>query len=267
MTAAVKEDATGTSTPPSATSPQPTAAASTASLGAAVTAAEFIARPDRHSGEAPVVTSRGYVAGALFPTVDSLAAALRALRGAGRTEDVVGLLIPLEGDDPAAGVVRTRRDPAPKRGFDLMDFLMTAIDPHRSSTWQAGWAPGKNAGAAVELLGNVTRWLVGIQAVRLHGVPGGEPLWVLGRPNHAAAIHKVPGDSQEGLVGMLATYAIVESIAPYVAERLAAGDCVLTTCESDVNRAKDDERIMRKAGAVQVFDRVALEWRYGVRSA
>ena len=245
----------------------PTAAASTASLGAAVTAADFIARPNRHSADAPVVTSRGYVAGALFPSVDGLAAALRSLRSAGRTEDVVGLLIPLEGDDPAEGIVRTRRDPAPAPRFNLVDFLMTALDPHRPSGWDSGWAPGKNAGAAVDLLGDLTRWLVGIQAVRLHGTPGVEPFWVLGRPNHAAAIHKIPGDSKEGFVGMLATYAIVESLAPYVAERLAAGDCVLTTCESDLNRARNDERIMKKAGAIQVFDRLPLEWRYGVRPA
>ena len=245
----------------------PTAAASTASLGASVTAAEFITRRDRHSGDAPVVTSRGYVSGALFPTVKSLASALRALRGAGRTEDVVGLLIPLEGDDPAAGIVRARRDTPPPPRFNLVEFLMTALDPHRPSGWQSGWAPGKNAGAAVDLLGDLTRWLVGIQAVCLHGTPGVEPFWVLGRPNHAAAIHKILGDSQEGFVGMLATYAIVEPLAPYVAERLAAGDCVLTTCESDANRASSDERIMKKAGAIQMFDRVPLEWRYGVRPA
>ncbi|HET7772029.1 MAG TPA: hypothetical protein VFN74_24870 [Chloroflexota bacterium] len=252
--------------PPSPPTP-PTAEASTASLGAAVTAADFIARPGRHSADAPVVTSRGYISGALFPSVEDLARALRALRGAGRTEDVVGLLIPLDGDDPAAGIARARREPAPRRGFSLGEFLMTALDPHRQTTWTAGWAPGKNSGAAVELLGDVTRWLVGIQAVRLHGIPGEEPLWVLGRPNHAAAIHKLEGDSQEGLVGMLATYAIAESIAPYVAERLSAGDCVLTTCESDANRARNDERIMKKAGAVRVFDLLPLTWQYGHRQA
>jgi hypothetical protein len=233
------------------------------SVAAPVSAAEFIARPDRHEADPPVVTSRGFVAGALFPSVETLAAALRSLRGAGRTEDVVGLLIPLEGDDPDAAVVRARRDPAPRRGFNLVDFLMTALDPHRPSGWQSGWAPGKNAGVAVDLLGGLTRWLIGIQAVRLHGVPGGEPLWVLGRPNHAAAIHKVTGDSQEGYAGMLATYAVAESLAPYVAERLAAGDCMLTTCESDANRARSDERMMRKAGAIQIFDRVTREQKYG----
>ena len=245
----------------------PTGEESTASLGTAVTAAEFITRRDRHSGDEPVVTSRGYVAGALFPSVASLAAALRALRSAGRTEDVVGLLIPLEGEDPDEGIVRNRRDAAPARRFNLGEFLMTALDPHRPAGWRAGWAPGKNSGTSVDLLGDLTRWLVGIQAVRLHGTPGVEPFWVLGRPNHAAAIHKVLGDSQEGLVGMLATYGVVESLAPYVAERLAAGDCVLTTCESDANRAKNDERIMKKAGAIQLFDLLELVWRYGVRQA
>ena len=245
----------------------PTAAASTASLGAAVTAVEFNARPDRHDADAPVVTSRGYVAGALFPSVEGLAAALRALRGAGRTEDVVGLAIPLEGDDPDAGLIRTRNEAAPKRGFDLMDFLMTALDPHRRSSWQATWAPGKNSGTAVELLGGVTRWLVGIQPFAIHEVPGVAPFWVLGRANHAAALHKIAGDSHEGYRGILASFGVVESHALACAERLAAGDLLLTTCESDANRARSDERIMKKAGASLVFERVPLEWRYGVHGA
>ena len=251
---------------PTGTAAAAASSGSGAVLAASISAAEFLSRPELHTA-APVVTSRGFVAGALFPSVEALAAALRSLRDAGRTEDVVGLLIPLEGDDPSEGIVRTRRDPAPPRGFNLVEFLMTALDPHQPSGWEGGWAPGKNSGIAVELLGDVTRWLIGIQAVRLHGVPGGEPLWVLGRPNHAAAIHKVPGDSREGLVGMLATYGVVESLAPHVAERLAAGDCVLTTCESDANRARNDERIMKKAGAVRLFDRLELTWRYGVRPA
>ena len=245
----------------------PSAATSTASLGAAVTAVEFAARPNRHDADAAVVTSRAYLAGALFPSVDALAASLRALRSAGRTEDVVGLAIPLDGDDPDAGTVRARAEAAPKRGFNLVEFLMTALDPHRPSGWQATWAPGKNSGSSVDLLGGVTRWLVGIQPFAIHGVPGVDPFWVLGRPNHAAALHKITGDSQEGYGGILASFGVGQSLALVCAERLAAGDCLLTTCESDLNRARSDERIMKKAGAAQVFDRLPLTWSYGDRHA
>lgn len=261
MTSAVPETA------PVAPAAMPTAATSTASLGASVSAVEFGTRPSRHDGDAPVITSRAYLSGALFPSVASLAAALSALRGAGRTEDVVGLAIPLDGDDPDAGIVRPRAGLTPKRGFDLVEFLMTALDPHKPSGWVGNWAPGKNSGTAVDLLGDVTRWLVGIQPFAIHGLPGVAPFWVLGRPNHAAAVHKIAGDAHEGFAGILASFGVVESLALVCAERLAAGDCLLTTCESDLNRARGDERIMKKAGAVQIFDRLPLTWSYGHRQA
>lgn len=242
------------------------ASRATASLGRPVSAAEFAARIDGASSDAPVTTSHAYVIGGLFTTVQDLADALRALRAARRTEDVVGLAIPLEGDDPADGVVRTRRgDAAAKRRFSLGEFLLTAIDPHRQREWTAGWAPGKNAGLAVELLGDLTRWLVGIQPMKIHDVPGGEEVWVLGRPNHAAAIQKVAGDSHEGYVGILATLGVPLDYAALCAQRLVAGDCLLTTCETDLGRTRSDARIMRRHGAAHVFDPYPLEWRYGVR--
>lgn len=211
----------------------------------------------------PVITSAAFVSGALFPSVASLANALRSLRGAGRTEDVVGFAIPLDGDDPNTSVVRTRSGPPLRRGFNLVEFLMTALDPHRPSGWPALEAPGKNSGSSVDLLGNLTRWLVGIQPFAIHEVSGVPPFWVLGRPNHAAALHKITGDAHEGYAGILASFGVVASLASFCADRLAAGDCLLTTCETDANRARDDERFMRKAGAIHLFDLLPLEWRYG----
>ncbi|HEU5318433.1 MAG TPA: hypothetical protein VFX49_20135 [Chloroflexota bacterium] len=243
----------------------------TATITAPITATEFAARRDRHSDDAPVVTTRSYLSGALFPTVEGLSDALRALRGAGRTEDVVGLAIPLEGDDPSAGIVRARLDPPPRRGFNLVEFLVTAMDPHRSAGgWSAGWAPGKNSGLAVELLGDLTRWLVGIQPFRVPAGPdagdqGG--VWILGRPNHAAAVAGLPGDSREGPTGMLATIGVPQAIGLLSAERLAAGDCILTTCETDERRQRSDERMMRRAGASYVFEPVILSKQYGERQA
>ena len=56
-------------------------------------------------------------------------------------------------------------------------------------------------------------------------------------------------------------------IAAEVAAALAAGYCLLTTCETDENRMKRDLKILRKAGATQVFGPISLHVHYGVRPA
>ena len=209
-----------------------------------------------------VLTSRAILIGGLMPSVTDLAAALRALRGLGRTEDVVGFAIPLEGD-PSERRVRQPEGPVAKPRFDLMDFLMTAIDPHRRETRFGRWAPGRNAPLAFEVLGDLTRWLVGIYTLQLHDVRGEEDVHALARSNHAAAMHKLTGDTTEGYVGMLATLGVPPLVATEYAARLAGGECILTTCETDDNRAKRDEKIMRKLGARDLFTPVELEVRYG----
>jgi hypothetical protein len=221
-----------------------------------------------------VVTSRAYLSGALLPSVDALLSAIKALRATGSTEDVVGLAIPLAGD-PNGGeaMVRTRREvDQGKKKFNLIEFLMTAIDPHGQGRRRARWrlGPGRNVGTASEIMGNVTRWMVGIQTFR---IPLPEPvgdetaLWVLARPNHAAAIHKLEGDSHEGYVGMMATLGVPASVAAEFVRKLEAGDCLLTTCETDPGRARRDQNIMRRAGATSMFEPQTLTVEYGVRPA
>jgi hypothetical protein len=228
---------------------------------------------DAYQDVSGVTTSRAYVVGGLLPSVADLAGALRALRATGQTEDVVGFAIPLEGDDPDAGIVRELRtgdDATPrKRGFDLMRFLAVAMDPHGDSRrrWQLRWAPGRNVRVAVEVLGDLTRWLVGIHAFKIHDARGEEDVWVLGRPNHAAAMHKLAGDAREGARGVLATLAVPGDAAAEVGAALTAGYCLLTTCETDENRMKRDLKILRRAGAIQVFGPVPLDVHYGVRPA
>ena len=106
------------------------------------------AQPVRDSRVDPagVLTSRAILVGGLMPSVTDLAAALRALRGLARTEDVVGFAIPLEGD-PSERRVRPLAGPVAKPRFDLMEFLMTAIDPHRRTARFGRWAPGTMSAA------------------------------------------------------------------------------------------------------------------------
>jgi hypothetical protein len=243
----------------------------TAAWADTVTAASFVTNRDRHSADAAVVTSRAYLGGALFPSVEGLVDALRHLRSAGRTEDVVGLAIPLEGDEPDAGIVRRRKDRPHKRSFNLVEFLMTALDPHRPSGWSGIWAPGKNNAVAVDLLGDLTRWLVGVQPFRVSEIPnagtdgvvGDSNVWILGRPNHGAAVAGLLGDAHEGPVGVLVTVGVPATVGLLCAQRLAAGDCILTTCETDSRRRLSDDRIMRKAGATYFFDTVVMTQSYG----
>jgi hypothetical protein len=66
---------------------------------------------------------------------------------------------------------------------------------------------------------------------------------------------------------MLATIGVPLEIGALCAERLAAGDCILTTCETDGGRQRSDERIMRRAGATYLFEPLVLTKAYGERQA
>jgi hypothetical protein len=207
---------------------------------------------------------RAIVVGGLFPRPPGLLKALRALRSAGATNDVVGLAIPLEGDPTApdtpvrvAGLDRRRR-------FDPVDFLLTVLDPHRPPPQPDGWARGPEGPLAQGVLGDLTHWLVGVYTFRvplgegLRGPraspPGGDGVWVLGRPSHAAAIHGARGAALEGAAGALASLGVPERLAARYAERLAAGESILTVCETDPGRARRDERILSRQGAVELFE-------------
>jgi hypothetical protein len=94
---------------------------------------------------------------------------------------------------------------------------------------------------------------------------GDEGVWVLGRPNHAAAMQRVRGDSQEGAPGVLATLAVPPELAIDYAARLAAGECILTTCETDQGRMRRDQQLLRKVGALHLFTPYEQVVEYGVR--
>jgi hypothetical protein len=240
-----------------------------ATAAAPVPAAAFATRVAAETaGLAGVVTARSFIQGGTLPSVEALAGVLRALRGAGATEDVVGFAIPLAGD-PEEGVVR-RRDgaPPPRQRFNLGEYLLDALDPHRPRGWTGGgMGPGRNVALASQVLGDLTRWLVGIHTFRVPEVAGGDGVWVLGRPNHAAAIQRVRGDSHEGASGVLATLAVPTDLAADYAARLAAGECALTTCETDEGRMRRDAKLLRQAGAVHVFAPYHQVVEYGVRPA
>jgi hypothetical protein len=194
--------------------------------------------------------------GGLFDGPDGLLPALRALRGAGATNDVVGLAIPLSGDpsDPDAEVYALSASSGPRRKrIDVLDVLMTIVDPHRPRVELNGWARDRTGVLAASLLQDLNRWLVGVLTFRVPGPDGGPGVWVLGRPNHAAAVQGFRDGAQEGPTGAMASFGIPRGRAWHYAERLAAGASVLTTCETDDGRARRDRGILEKNGARDVF--------------
>jgi hypothetical protein len=74
-------------------------------------------------------------------------------------------------------------------------------------------------------------------------------------------------DTTEGYLGELATFGVPAPVAQEYARRLIGGECVLTTCETDPGRSRRDEKILRRAGAQDLFRPIELAMRYGVRKA
>ena len=84
----------------------------------------------------------------------------------------------------------------------------------------------------------------------------GSGTWVLGRPNHASAVAGSEGAALGGAAGALSALGIPAQYIPTFGERLAAGECLFTTCETDVGRVERDLRSMRKHGAANLFKSV-----------
>jgi hypothetical protein len=210
-----------------------------------------------------VVTSRAFLIVASMPTIESLVNALKAFRSAGATEDVVGFAIPVEGDPSEGGIRPMVPITGRRRRFNAGEFLLMAIDPHRPEGLPDRWALGRNGVIAKTVLGDLTRWLVGVHMFR---VPLSErSVWIIGRPNHAAAVQGLRGDALGGTAGALATVGVPVELAPAYANRLAAGECIVTTCETDEGRRHRDRRILVKAGATQFDEPAPLVVEYGVR--
>src|SRR5919201_4802248 len=143
------------------TGPTPTATPTAPAAAPSARAAEalaWIVRP---------ITAHASVIGGLFPGPDGAIAALHALRAARATNDVVGLAIPLDGDPtgPDAAVAAVNAGQGRRRG--LKDILVTMIDPHRQVAQPTTFARGRTGLLAQAILGDLTRWLVGVLTFRV----------------------------------------------------------------------------------------------------
>lgn len=225
-------------------------------MTAATEATEGIDR--RHAYRAPSRVPRGIVDGGTFADLDGLLGSLRALRATGATEDVLGFAIPLSGDpwspEGLAVLPATQR----KRRFDALAWLLDVIDPHRPPPDVATWRRGRNTYLARPVLGDdLWRWILGVYPFRvpMDDHPAGG-VWILGRPNHASAVAGTEGAALGGVAGALSTLGVPAQYIATYGERLAAGDCLLTTCETDEGRSERDLKIMRKRGGQHLFKSV-----------
>ena len=224
----------------------------TASVTDAAAAAEPVDHPPAYRATA---VPRGVITGGTFAELDGLLSALRALRAAGTTEDVLGFAIPLPSDPWSPEGLATLPSTQRKPRFDIVGWLWDVIDPHRPPPDTATWRRGYNTYLARPVLGQeLWRWIVGVKTFRvpLDDQPG-EGVWVLGRPNHAAALAGVEGGALGGAAGALSALGIPSQHIATFAERLAAGECLFTTCETNVGRVERDLQMMRKRGARHLF--------------
>ena len=200
-------------------------------------------------------TPRAFLVAALFPSSNGVVGAMRALRSAGRTEDTLGFAIPLEGD-PTTGNVRLRGYVPAKRSLSPLEFVLTVIDPHRPPSTYQQLIAGQNAMMTEPVLGDLAQWVIGVHPFRIPlGPELGSGTWVLGRPNHAAAVAGVEGAAHGGPICALATLGIQDTqVIQEFAERIAAGQCLLTSCETDIGRAGGDRRIFLKHGGTTIHE-------------
>jgi hypothetical protein len=199
------------------------------------------------------------IVGGTFADLDAMLGVMRALRSSGSTEDILGFAIPLEGDPTTPeGLAALANRPVRQR-FDLIRAIRTILDPHEPPPDLASVRRGQNSILATPFLGSLTKWLVGVSTFRIPGdAPGDEGTWVLGRPNHAAAVAGLYGAAQGDRAGALASIGLPLDVHREFGERLECGESVLTTCETDEGRARRDEAWMRKRGAAAVFRRLVV---------
>lgn len=220
------------------------------------------------------------VLGGLFPDVQGPIKIMRALRAAGTSGDTVGLAVPLPGD-PDDPQTMQRLIPPRRRGFDPVGYLMVVLDPHRPPPTFQSLTWGQNVPLTRSLLGDLSNWLAGVKTFRIPAVPsvangaatgtdgaaGGtdgaatdaeDGVWVLGRPNHAAAVAGAEGGALGGSVGALAAFGVPLDLGVAYAQRIIGGEVLFTTCETDEGRTKRDRKLMRKHGGVDIFERVIV---------
>ena len=198
----------------------------------------------------PTAPRSAIIAGA-FKELDGALDVIRAVRSAGSTPDIVGIATPLAGDPNSPDALETLVVPRQsKRRFDPIKWLMTAIDPHPGVPTYQTLTKGQNSVLARPLLGDIGRWLIGVRPFRVPdpNAPGGG-VWVLGRPNHAAALGGAAGAALGGAVGALASLGLPEDHMQDYIQHLFAGETILTLCETDEGRVQRDYKLMGKHGA------------------
>lgn len=193
-------------------------------------------------------TVRACVIGATFPSIAQVQQVLNAVRATGTAGDIVGFAIPLPGDpkDPAVAAKVVAEMIVP-RGVGA--WLLTVLDPHKPLPTYAEQVSGRNVPLAHAVLGDLTNW-VGAAGYMRVPVAGRDPVWIVGRPNHAVSVQ---GGNGVGRGDALATVGIPASQLEAFRAAIADGLCVVTTCETDPGRAGRDASIMRRAGAKAVF--------------
>jgi len=208
------------------------------------------------------------VVGGLFPRIEGPLKVMRALRRAGTSGDTVGFAIPLPGDPSDPATLEHLHRPPAKR-FDPVRYFMVVLDPHKPPPSYHSLVAGQNATLTQYFLGDLASWVSGVKTFRIPAALAGADehsadqaaaggTWVLGRPNQSAAVAGWEGSDVGGILGALATIGVPADLAAAYAGRIAAGEVLLTTCETDAGRARRDQTWLMKNGATGVFTRVIL---------
>jgi hypothetical protein len=206
------------------------------------------------------------VVGGLFPSVDGPLRVMRALRRSGAAGDIVGLAVPLPGDPDDPTTLQRLAAPRPKKGFDVIGYLKVVFDPHAPPPAYRTLVAGQNSVLTRLVLRDLASWIAGVKTFRIPPTLTGDVskdeaqggVWVLGRSNHAAAVAGGGEADLGGALGALAGIGVPRDLVLPFAERIAGGQVLLTTCETDAGRARRDSRWLRKNGARDVFEQVIL---------
>jgi hypothetical protein len=189
---------------------------------------------------------------------------MRALRRSGAAGDTVGFAIPLPGDPDDPNTLERLADRRPKR-FSLLGYLKVVIDPHTPPPEYRTLIAGQNSSLTRLVLRDMAGWVAGVKTFRIPPTLTGKAskaeatqggVWVLGRSNHAAAVAGSEGGDQGGALGVLTSIGVPSELVRGYAERIAGGEVLFTTCQTDTGRAQRDAKWLRKHGAADVFERV-----------
>jgi hypothetical protein len=204
------------------------------------------------------------VVGGLFRDVEGPLKVMRALRRSGAAGDTVGLAVPLPGDPDDPSTLEQLAERRPKR-FSLLGYLKVVIDPHTPPPEYRTLIAGQNSALTRLVLRDLAGWVAGVKTFRIPPTLTGEAskaeatrggVWVLGRSNHAAAVAGGAGADLGGALGVLTAIGVPSDLVRGYAERIAGGEVLFTTCETDAGRARRDAKWLRKHGVADLFERV-----------